>query len=123
MLMDLNFPRTAYSTGNYINSLLKDTFARRRCEDLLVPFMCTSTDIVQFDDKIHREGALWRIVRASMSLVGFVPPLPFQQKRPEGGVSSSLLVDGGYVNQYPIEALKEQGAGVVICVVACPDHG
>merc|ERR1719336_1844599 len=108
MLMDLNFPRTAYSTGNYINSLLKDTFARRRCEDLLVPFMCTSTDIVQFDDKMHQEGPLWRIVRASMSLIGFVPPLPFRERRPEDGtITSSLLVDGGYVNQYPIEVLKD----------------
>lgn len=124
MLMDLNFPRTSYFTGAYLNNSLKETFARRRCEDLLLPFACTSTDIVQFESKIHREGPLWRIVRASMSLVGFVPPLPHQERRAEdGSVCSSLLVDGGYVNQYPIEVLKEYGAGVVICVVACPDYG
>ncbi|CAK0843925.1 unnamed protein product [Prorocentrum cordatum] len=124
MLMDITFPRTAYFTGNYLNTVLKDTFARRRCEDLLVPFACTSTDIVHFESKIHREGPLWRIVRASMSLVGFVPPLPHQERRPEDGtIRSSLLVDGGYVNQYPIETLKDHGAGVVICIVACPDHG
>merc|ERR1719330_1585478 len=49
-----------------------------------------------------------------MSLVGFVPPLP---------IGESLHVDGGYCNQYPIDELRQQGAGGVICVVACPDHG
>lgn len=122
--MDLNFPRTSYFTGTYINWLLKDAFARRRCEDLLVPFMCTSTDIVHFDEKTHREGPLWRVVRASMSLVGFLPPLPFQERRvKDGTLCSSLLVDGGYSNQYPIEVLKQHGAGCVICVVASPDYG
>jgi len=123
MLMDLNFPRTSYFTGFYLNGVLKDTFARRRCEDLLVPFACPSCDIVAFDEKMHREGPLWRIVRASMSLVGFVPPLPFRERRVEDGVViSSLLVDGGYVNQYPIEVLKDHGAGIVVCVVACPEY-
>ena len=28
--------------------------------------------------EVHRDGPLWRVVRASMSLVGFVPPIPHQ---------------------------------------------
>lgn len=36
----------------------KDIFARRRCEDLLIPFSCTSTDIVQFEEKA---GICWRL--------------------------------------------------------------
>jgi len=122
MLMDMNFPRTSYFTGSYLNSVLQRTFARRRCEDLLLPFACTSTDILHFQAKLHREGPLWRIIRASMSLVGFVPPLPHQEARPEDGkVCSSLLVDGGYTNQYPTEELRQLGAGTVISVQACPD--
>lgn len=27
-----------------------------------------------------------------------------------------------YSNQYPIEVLKEHGAGIVICVECCPDY-
>eukprot|EP00439_Symbiodinium_sp_Y106_P039692 s2058_g4.t2 len=122
MMLDLNFPRTAYFTGAYLNSVLKEIFARRRLEDLLIPFACTSTDIVHFEEKVHRDGPLWRVIRASMSLVGFVPPIPHQERREDGKVSTTLLVDGGYVNQYPIEALKDHGAGTVICIVACPDY-
>jgi len=53
-----------------------------------------------------------------------VPPLPHQERQPEDGkLSSTLLVDGGYTNQYPIEVLKDHGAGVVITIVACADYG
>lgn len=37
-------------------------------------------------------------------------------------MSTTLLVDGGYSNQYPIEVLREHGAGVVVCVECCPDY-
>ncbi|CAK9099561.1 unnamed protein product [Durusdinium trenchii] len=122
LLWDLTFPRTANFTGAFLNAMLKEIFARRRCEDLLIPFSCTSTDIVQFEEKVHRDGPLWRVVRASMSLVGIAPPLPHQERREDGKVSTTLLVDGGYSNQYPIEVLKEHGAGIVICVECCPDY-
>jgi lysophospholipid hydrolase len=122
MLADLNFPRTAYFTGSFLNKVLQYTFAGRRCEDLLVPFVCTSTDILNFRARSHSEGPLWRVIRASMSLVGFVPPLPFQEIRAEDGcIQSSLLVDGGYTNQYPADQLRQLGVGTVICVRACPD--
>merc|ERR1719453_2821818 len=90
-------------------------------EDLLVPFSCTSTDIAGMESKMHREGPIWRVVRASMSLVGFVPPLPHQEMQPDGQVRERLLVDGGYTNQWPVNAVQELGAGVVLCSVACPD--
>ncbi|CAJ1410489.1 unnamed protein product [Effrenium voratum] len=122
LLWDLTFPRTANFTGAFLNSMLKDIFARRRCEDLLIPFSCTSTDIVQFKEKVHRDGPIWRVVRASMSLVGIAPPLPHQERRENGKVTTTLLVDGGYSNQYPIEVLRENGAGIVICVECCPDY-
>jgi len=122
MLADFNFPRTACFTGQYLNNVLQRTFARRRCEDMLVPFVCTSTDILNFEAKSHREGPLWRIIRASMSLVGFVPPLPHQEHCTETNQDvSSLLVDGGYTNLFPTEDLRQLGARTVICVKACPD--
>jgi lysophospholipid hydrolase len=121
MLSDFNFPRTAYFTGHYLNHVLQQTFARRRCEDMLVPLICTSTDILNFKAKSHRERPLWHVIRASMSLVGFVPPLPHQERNEDGHISSCLLVDGGYTNQYPTEELRQSGVGVVISASACPD--
>jgi len=122
LLMDMCYPRSSMFTGAFLNKILQQTFARRRCEDLLVPFVCTSTDIANFEAKSHSEGPLWRIVRASMSLVGLAPPLPHLERRQEDRkLCSGLLVDGGYTNQYPTDELRSLGATVVVCVQACPD--
>ncbi len=44
--------------------------------------------------RVHSSGSLWRYVRASMSLSGYLPPLC-------DPVDGHLLLDGGYVNNLP----------------------
>eukprot|EP00392_Amoebophrya_sp_AT5.2_P013678 g13807.t1 len=114
MYSDLTYPILSYFSGNFHNTLLKQTFARVHLEDLLVPFACTSLDILNCEPVIHRDGELWRSVRASMSLVGFVPPFP-GEKDADGNVTS-LLVDGCYANNFPIQTAQALGAGVVFTV-------
>lgn len=46
-------------------------------------------------------GSLWRYVRASMSLSGYLPPLC----DPKDG---HLLMDGGYINNLPGEVYTAQ---------------
>lgn len=48
-----------------------------------------------------KTGCLWRYVRASMSVIGLIPPIT------DMGVSDHLLVDGGYVNNVPTKAMKQ----------------
>eukprot|EP00927_Polykrikos_kofoidii_P067903 TRINITY_DN63325_c0_g1_i1.p1 TRINITY_DN63325_c0_g1~~TRINITY_DN63325_c0_g1_i1.p1 ORF type:complete len:1207 (-),score=166.47 TRINITY_DN63325_c0_g1_i1:115-3735(-) len=122
MLMDLTYPRTAKFTGAFINYLCQQAFARRRCEDLLVPFSCTTTDILNLQPLLHRQGPLWRIVRGSMSLVGLLPPLPHIDVDNAGQQRETLLVDGGYTNQYPVEELHDRGAGAVIRVAVASEY-
>ena len=56
--MTSTFQRTFHSAHVGISFVIrfprKEIFARRRCEDLLIPFSCTSTDIVQFEEKALR---------------------------------------------------------------------
>ena len=54
----------------------KDIFARRRCEDLLIPFSCTSTDIVQFEEKA---GIRWKRLPLISCLCSTDPVSNFQQ--------------------------------------------
>merc|ERR1719329_1152784 len=121
LMLDMCYPRTSALTGTFLNGVLQATFARRRLEDLLIPFLCTTTDILNLEPKVHREGPMWRLVRASMSLVGLVPPLCQQETDADGNISQSLLVDGGYTNNWPVEALHEMGAGTVILVICSPN--
>lgn len=46
------------------------------------------------DVALNSPGSLWRYVRASMSLSGYLPPLC----DPKDG---HLLMDGGYINNLP----------------------
>lgn len=55
----------------------------------------------------HRAGSLWRYVRASMTLSGYLPPLC----DPKDG---HLLMDGGYINNLPGKWLPTH-----ICMDTC----
>merc|ERR1712183_516533 len=66
-------------------------------------------DISISDMKIHDSGCLWRYVRASMSLAGYLPPLC----DPADG---HLLLDGGYVNNLPADIMHKRGAKHILAV-------
>ena len=53
--------------------------------------------------RVHTAGCLWRYIRASMSLSGYLPPLC-------DPVDGHLLLDGGYVNNLPGKR-REGGRG------------
>ena len=49
--------------------------------------------------RVHASGTLWRYVRASMTLAGYLPAIC----DPEDG---HHLVDGGYVNNLPVDVVR-----------------
>ena len=57
--------------------------------------------------EIHQTGYLWRYVRASMSLSGYLPPLCDH---------GNMLLDGGYMNNLPADIMKSFGASTIIAV-------
>ena len=72
-LMDLTVPVVSYFSGFRMNKVLEPLF--RQIEDCWLPFFCMTLDLVSCVPIVHRNGTLWRYVRASMALVGFLPPL------------------------------------------------
>ena len=56
---------------------------------------------------MHERGTLWRLVRASMTIVGLVPPVYHE---------GELLVDGGYLNNIPVDVRRGLGVDSVIVV-------
>ena len=75
----------------------------RDIRDLWLPFFTVTTDITESAMRIHDYGSLWRYVRSSMSLAGYMPPLC----DPHDG---HLLLDGGYVNNLPADIMRMRGA-------------
>ncbi|KAI8429479.1 hypothetical protein MSG28_000115 [Choristoneura fumiferana] len=93
-LMDLTYPATSMFSGRQFNTTIRTTFGEVHIEDLWLPYFTVTTDISASCMRVHRHGSLWRYIRASMSLSGYMPPLC-------DPVDGHLLLDGGYVNNLP----------------------
>ena len=96
---------------------LRALFSGVQIEDLWRPYFCISCDVSQGQEVIHQSGTLWRAVRASVAIPGIFPPLLDEE--------GNLLVDGGVINNFPIDVMRGLcGDGLVIAVDASsPRHG
>jgi predicted acylesterase/phospholipase RssA/CRP-like cAMP-binding protein len=113
-VMDFTLPVVSYFTGWGMNRSLGVNFGETKIEDCWLPFFCCTLDLISCMQIIHRNGTLWRYVRASMALVGFLPPVcDTEQDRQQ---NMHVLVDGGYVNNLPTDVMRALGARFVIAV-------
>ncbi|XP_051924146.1 patatin-like phospholipase domain-containing protein 7 isoform X33 [Hippocampus zosterae] len=108
-IVDLTYPVTSMFSGASFNSGISSVFKGKQIEDLWLPYFNITTDITASSMRVHTDGSLWRYVRASMSLSGYLPPLC----DPKDG---HLLMDGGYINNLPADVARSMGAKVVIAV-------
>ncbi|MEW8298095.1 MAG: patatin-like phospholipase family protein [Candidatus Thiodiazotropha sp.] len=76
-------------------------------DDLPIPFRAIATDIVSGEEIVLDSGDLATAMRASMSAPGIFKPVR---------IGDRLLVDGGIVNNVPIEVVREMGADILIVV-------
>lgn len=74
---------------------------------LPIPFACVATDITNGNEVTLDKGVLAEAMRASMAIPGIFSPV-----RKNG----MILVDGGLVNNYPIDVARRMGADIIIGV-------
>ncbi|XP_017770079.1 PREDICTED: neuropathy target esterase sws isoform X1 [Nicrophorus vespilloides] len=108
-LLDLTYPMTSMFSGRDFNQTIRGTFGETYIEDLWLPYFTVTTDISASCMRVHHHGSLWRYVRSSMSLSGYMPPLC-------DPVDGHLLLDGGYVNNLPADVMRSQGASHIIAI-------
>ena len=109
MAIDLTYPYTSMMTGFGFNAIIEELYEDTNIEDLWLPYFTITTDISISDMKIHDRGCLWRYVRSSMSLAGYMPPLC-------DPIDGNLLLDGGYVNNLPADIMHKRGAKHILAV-------
>ncbi|KAM4662641.1 LOW QUALITY PROTEIN: patatin-like phospholipase domain-containing protein 7 [Discoglossus pictus] len=105
-VLDLTYPITPLFSGAAFNNGISSIFKDKQIEDLWIPYFNITTDIIAAS---CHERSLWRYVRASMSLSGYMPPLC----DPKDG---HLLMDGGYINNLPADVARSMGAKVVLAI-------
>ena len=104
-LSDYTFPLIALVRGRKVSQLLRDNYGDGRIEELPKPFFCVSSDLTSGRHHVHREGVLWRALRASVALPGILPPVTHH---------GHLLVDGGVMNNLPVDVMAENPHGPII---------
>ena len=113
-VIDLTLPVVSYFTGWGMNRALGINLGETKIEDCWLPFFCCTLDLISCMPIVHRNGTLWRYVRASMALVGFLPPVCDTEQGQQKNMH--VLVDGGYVNNLPTDVMRALGAHYVIAV-------
>lgn len=79
----------------------------REFDKLPIPFFCVATDVEKGTAVILDEGYLPQAISASGALPSLFSPVVIDKR---------LLIDGGVVNNYPVEELKDRGMEYIIGV-------
>lgn len=72
-----------------------------------IPFRCVAVDVNKMKEYIFTEGKLAVAMRASMAIPGAFKPLE---------LDNMTLVDGGVLNNVPVDVVRAMGADIVIAI-------
>jgi NTE family protein len=98
--------------GTRVYRLLANMLGEERMfADLVMPFAVVATDIKTGREVVLREGRLVDAIRATMSVPGVFEPITRGEL---------LLVDGGVLNNLPVDVARSLGAGPVVAVDVLP---
>jgi NTE family protein len=110
-LNDYTVPVMALLHGRRFFRMLEKLFGNRRIEDLPLPYYCVSTNLTQSCCMVHDAGPMCKWIAASMAVPGLGPPI-FSGR--------DILVDGGVVNNLPVDVMRRLGRGPVFASSVSP---
>ena len=102
---------SAYVNNNALVNLFNDLCIGYQEDmdfnDLPIPFACVATDMITGKEVVLRNGSVPKAMRASMAIPGMFSPVV---------IGDYVLVDGGLVNNFPADVLRDMGADIIIGV-------
>jgi len=104
-MKDYTLPMVSLITGRRLNKSLQKMYGDIQIEDLWVNYFSVSANLTRAQTEIHKQGSVWKCVRASMSIPGHIPPMVF---------NGELHVDGGVLNNLPVDKMREICDGIII---------
>jgi len=108
---DFTLPLVALLRGRRYARAMEKLFGDRRIEDLPLGFFCVSTNLTRSTCMVHRSGLVFESVVASCSVPGLAPPSVHGR---------DILVDGGVVNNVPVDVMRDLNRGPVFASKVSP---
>jgi NTE family protein len=103
---DYTLPVVSLLRGGRLDRLLA-RHVEGDIEDLPLPFFCVSSNLGQGTLQVHSRGPLAAALRAGVALPGVFPPAV---------VNGQLSIDGGILDNLPVDVMRRQPVGRVIAV-------
>ncbi len=106
--MDYTLPVTSLLKGEASARAFETEFGAWEFEDLWTPYRCVSTNLTRSHVVVHDSGPLVPPLRATSAIPGVLPPVP---------MGEDLLVDGGVLNNVPVDVATADGRCATLIVV------
>jgi NTE family protein len=111
-IADYTIPIIALTRGRRMRRLLLEHCGEALIENTWKKFFCVSANLSSGEAMVHKEGFLWRALRASAAIPGVVPPMV---------MDGQVFVDGGIMNNFPASVMGSLLRGPVVGVDVTSD--
>jgi len=96
-----------------LEAYLEKYLGGKRFHELDIKFACVAVDISTGERIVFSEGKVASAVRASATIPGIFEPVMFRHR---------YLVDGGLIDNIPVDIARSMGADIVIVLTARSDY-
>lgn len=106
-LLDFNFSGQGLVRGDKLFNALRELIDDALIEDLHIPYAAVAADIINKKEVVFTEGSLLNAIRASIAIPTILTPVK---------TADGFLVDGGVINNLPIDHVKRQPGDILVAV-------
>lgn len=116
MRSDYTLPLISLFTGRRMAKVIRevaDSVGVQEIDDMWLPFFCVSSNLSRAEMKVHTRGPVVKSILASARFPGLFPPITWE---------NDLLVDGGLINNVPVDVMRQfMNGGFVIASDVAPN--
>jgi NTE family protein len=106
-LVDFTFSTNGFIKGDKVLNKMKDFIPDSRIEDLEISYRALAVDLNSKSEYVFSEGSIFEAIRASIAIPSILKPVSFK---------NMLLVDGGVLNNLPINHVQRTDNDILVAV-------
>jgi NTE family protein len=106
-LVDFSFSKQGLVKGDKLINAVKQFILDANIEDLRIPYAAVAADIINRKEVVFTNGSVYDAIRASISFPTVFTPVK---------MGNGLLVDGGVINNIPINHVKRTPNDILIVI-------
>ncbi len=106
-LVDFSVGHQGLVKAEKVLKTMKEFTGDYNIDDLSIPYVAVATDIVNREEVLFRKGSIYNAIRASIAIPSLITPVK---------TKNGLLVDGGVMNNIPINHIKRTEGDILVVV-------